>query len=225
MRRRLAVILVILTLGLCGCRAEDARNTVDQLRGTYARSEAATYYNGYYGVEIYVPQGWWVRQDAIVNLAEDRADTMERSQFVAEEYESGNAYIPLIRMSNEKNTAHDDNTVFQAYVEEYTGFSSVEEFADASAQVLSQSSDGYEYEVIERDRVFLQGLEFEMFTQEVTQDESVPYRCEYYIREIQEDTYLTIYVDYWPDSEKSVEDARRALQECFRIVQEYEQVA
>ena len=106
MRRRLAVILVILTLGLCGCRAEDARNTVDQLRGTYARSEAATYYNGYYGVEIYVPQGWWVRQDAIVNLAEDRADTMERSQFVAEEYESGNAYIPLIRMSNEKNPVY-----------------------------------------------------------------------------------------------------------------------
>ena len=53
----------------------------------------------------------------------------------------------------------------------------------------------------------------------------MPYRCEYYIREIQEDTYLTIYVDYWPDSEKSVEDARWALQECFRIVQEYEQMA
>ena len=225
MKRRLAIILVILTLGLCGCRAEEARNTVDQLRGTYARSEAVTYYNGNYGVEIYVPQGWWVRQDAIVNLAENRADTMDRSQFAAEEYESGNAYIPLIRMSNEKNTSHDDNAVFEAYVEEYAGFSSVEEFADVSAQALSESSNGYDYQVIDRDRVSLQGIEFEMFTQEVSQDNSMPYRCEYYIREIQEDTYLTIYVDYWPDSEKSVEDARWALQECFRIVQEYEQMA
>lgn len=225
MKMRLAAILVILMLGLCGCGAEDTRNTVDQLRGTYARSEAVTYYNGYYGVEIHVPQGWWVRQDAIANLAEKRADTMDRSQFATEEYESGNVYIPLIRMSNEKNTAHDDNTVFQAYVEEYTGFSSVEEFADVSAQVLSEPSDGYDYEVIERGQVFLQGLEFEMFMQEVTQDGSVPYRCEYYICEIQDDTYLTIYVDYWPDSEKSVDDARRALQECFRIAQEYEQAA
>ena len=128
-------------------------------------------------------------------------------------------------MSNEKNTSHDDNAVFEAYVEEYAGFSSVEEFADVSAQALSESSNGYDYQVIDRDRVSLQGIEFEMFTQEVSQDNSMPYRCEYYIREIQEDTYLTIYVDYWPDSEKSVEDARWALQECFRIVQEYEQMA
>lgn len=198
---------------------------MDQLRGTYARSEAVTYYNGYYGVEIYVPQGWWVRQDAIVNLAENGRTQWTRSQFAAEEYESGNAYIPLIRMSNEKNTSHDDNAVFEAYVEEYAGFSSVEEFADVSAQALSESSNGYDYQVIDRDRVSLQGIEFEMFTQEVSQDNSMPYRCEYYIREIQEDTYLTIYVDYWPDSEKSVEDARWALQECFRIVQEYEQMA
>lgn len=91
---------------------------------------------------------------------------------------------------------HDDNAGFEAYVEDTLGFSSVEEFADVSAQALSESSNGYDYQVIDRDRVSLQGIEFEMFTQEVSQDNSMPYRCEYYIREIQEDTYLTIYVDY-----------------------------
>ena len=225
MKKIFAAVLSAVILSLCGCSAEDARNAVDRFTGVYARSEAATYYNGYYGVEIYVPKGWWIREDAIANLALDRADTMDRSQFSAEEYESGNAFVPLIRMSNEKNTAHDDNVVFEAYVEEYHGFSSVEEFADVSAQVLSEPSDGYTYEVIERDRVSLQGLEFEMFTQEVTQDNSMPYRCEYYIREIQDDTYLTIYVDYWPDSERSRKDSHTALQECFRILQEREQAA
>ena len=223
MKKILAAVLTAVILGLCGCSAEDARNTVDRLTGVYARSEAATYYNGYYGLEIYVPKGWWVRQDAIENLTLDRADTMDRSKFSAEEYESGGAFVPLIRMSNEKNTAHDDNVVFETYVEEYQGFSSVEEFADVSAQVLSEPSYGYTYEVIERERVSLQGLEFEMFTQEVTQDNSVPYRCEYYIREIRDDTYLTIYVDYWPDSAKSREDSQTALHECFRVLQEKEQ--
>ena len=223
MKKILAAVLSAVILGLCGCSAENARNAADRFTGVYARSEAATYYNGYYGVEIYVPKGWWIREDAIVNLALDRADTMDRSQFSAEEYESGNAFIPLIRMSNEKDTAHDDNVVFEAYVEEYRGFSSVEEFVDVSAQVLSEPSDGYTYEVIERDRVSLQGLEFEMFIQEVTQDNSMPYRCEYYIREIQDDTYLTIYVDYWPDSERSRTDSHTALQECFRVLQEREQ--
>lgn len=184
------------------------------------KSQEQTLYNGYMGLTVVVPSGWYVETLSEVNLtATPEESATLGSMQIDIDYEDGGYYYDLVRLENRNSSSNDNHVVLELFAEDYAEvFPTLMEYVDACEYTYTGDlEDGYFGDLVSREEVQLNGATFQKLSVSVSHvDNDVPYIEDYYFANVG-GLYLTCYVNYWSDNPASKEEVEKSLEEAFEL--------
>ena len=161
-------------------------------------TEDTTYYNEYLGISYTLPAGWW--------LYSVREDNFTTTQGVTGDYTAldisrgdGYSYIDLISCANLQYSTRDNHVGVDLYAESVYGITTLEEYVSDSLDYLLEPYEDETYTLISEDAFSYSGKDFVVCYIEVGR-ESEPYEMLYAFCELNEDYFLTVNLNYWPEN-------------------------
>ena len=220
MKRFLLLLLVLVFLCSCGVADGIAEGINDALsefiEGTsessdgYAFEDYAEqmksdriYYNGYFGVKMTVPAGWWLYEEYPENFGDSATSASDPGAMDIMKDEIS-YYMQLLDCANLQysNKSNHIGVVFEA--EKLLDSSSVEDYLEYNAQYMS-NRDG-DYDLVSSSTVSVSGRDFVRQTFLVPQEDA-DYNEMVLTGELKDGYFLTIYVSYWPSNHEAEEYA------------------
>ena len=170
-----------------------------------SRTTEETYYNGYLGLTVTVPSGWYMSGRNEINLTADPADSRDFDRLDISAYDGGGGFLDLLTVESKLVSTNDDHAEFSIYAEDYVSvFPTLAEYIEVCSEYYAGDLGGNSFStLVGVEDVFVNGVAYTrmMFSIE-NPGNNAPYIEEHYVTQIGR-LYMTIYINYWSDSEKS----------------------
>jgi hypothetical protein len=179
-------------------------------------SAPVVYYNGAYGIQVTVPDGWFAETVNAANMTATPEESGDESKLELIPYEDSGSEVQLIELWNREKSEDKEHASLMMYVELYDGVDE-ETYLDAFKESYAGDFDGY-YSTFElRDEATIGGKAFTLlkFNTKLPDSDDTYYE-EYYIRQIEEGKFLIVMTTYWADNQVS-QDAAASILNCFTV--------
>ncbi|MFV0400266.1 MAG: hypothetical protein ACK5LX_06550 [Oscillospiraceae bacterium] len=194
--------------------AEDSSSSTAPL--PKATQEEKVYYNGATGLKLTVPEGYYISEldEGAMTETPEESDDMDSLPF--QELSQGYYSITLFNIANKGRSNHDDHAGMEGYLDYYIEYTMEDYLSDLEYNILYETED-YSYELVKKEEIDFHGKPTWYLEVETTyQEDSEPYLTQMFlVTELDTDTFLYFYADYWNDSEASKEAAEGMLFDCL----------
>lgn len=223
--KRLFAMLLTVTLLLSGCGMLEDFSGWD-LPGPDSNpptTSETTYYNGYTGVSVTIPAGYYVSYLSEINLTSSREESSNLNLLERFDYEDGGCSIDLASFASARDSGEDEHCEMDLFIDEYVGyFSTVEEYVAYLAESAIYSEGGFERTFVSGGSAQVNGVHFQTLSYEVYHpDNGTSIIIEdYYVAQVggrEDGLYLVAYVNYWADNRRSIDTARYMVENCFAL--------
>lgn len=183
--------------------------------------DGATYYNGYLGLAVTVPDGWYEEEINAYNLTKNPRDSADLYSLDLYDYGDGGYAIDLISMQNDTDSSADAHAELMLYADYYPGTDEEEYLGWISDYILDKADEEYYYEIEDIGGKTINGRRYTRFLAKVSfSDGSTPYYEEYYVSTVN-GAFFVAYINYWSDSRRSKAAAYSALESVFSLEDTY----
>ncbi|MDL2273497.1 hypothetical protein LJC34_03005 [Oscillospiraceae bacterium OttesenSCG-928-G22] len=224
MKKRIIALLLfaalMCTLTACNenspfTRPTDAPEETDKPSGDSGTPAAETYYNGFLGLSVEVPEDWRIEDIDDTTMTATADESKDIDAFNSTDFGDGGYGISLIDIWSRDESSDDDHVGLWLFVEDYRELEMEEEeyynYFDESYG--GESQNGFLSTLESREKVTVGGQQYVCFNYKVTHaDNKSAYYSDYYVRPIN-GVYFVMNVTYWEDSAVGIKDAERAVEE------------
>ena len=175
-------------------------------------SEVTVYHNSFLDFSYTVPRGWWLYNLNENNFNADPEETRDRVNLdfsYGEDAGMKYSYLGLIFFANLQFSNRDNHLGFSINAESLEGVETLGEYMNYFERYMLEPDEN-EYELLESDRVLINGLSYERRIFEVIREVD-NYRYLTFTRSAAQGYYLTIKVSYWPENPGAEEEILDAL--------------
>lgn len=180
-----------------------------------------TYYNGYLGLAVTVPNGWYEEEINTYNLTENPLESADLFSLDMYDYGDGGYAIELITLQNDPDSSADSHAELMLYADYYPGIDEEEYLGWVSDYITDKTDGDYFYELEDISGQTINGRRYTRFLAKVSfSDGTTPYYEEYYMSTVN-DTFFIAYINYWSDNRQSKSAAYSALEAAFSLGDAY----
>ena len=157
-----------------------------------------TYHNEYLGVSYTLPAGWWLYYLTEDNFTTERGVTGD-STLLDINRGDGYTYLDLISCANLQFSTRDNHVGVDLYAESVDGITELDEYVEDSLNYLLRPYEDETYNLISEDTFSYGGRDFVICYIGVER-ETEPYEMLYAFCALDNDYFLTINLNYWPEN-------------------------
>lgn len=220
MLRMLSALLAMLALAasMPGCAVMERVQPEPPGEDPYG---TATYYNGYLGLSVTVPDGWNEEEVNARNLTGNPEDSRDLSSLDMYDYGDGGYAIELMSIQNAGDSTLDDHAELMLYADYYPQ-TDEDEYLGWMPDFIEEQTDGeYTYVLEDVGERSVNGRLYTRFLAKVSfWNDTEPYYEEYYITMVN-GMFFVAYINYWSGSEQSKAAAYDALENAFSLGSDY----
>ncbi|MDL2233076.1 hypothetical protein LJC63_05790 [Ruminococcaceae bacterium OttesenSCG-928-L11] len=183
-------------------------------------SEDLVYYNGYTGLKITVPKGYYITYLNDVNLTRTEGESSSYLTLDWYDYGTGEMEMSLAGVQSQSSDSSMNHSEIDMFVVEHEDYSDTADFFEYYTEwMLRDGTDGFHSTMDETGTEVIKGRTFHKLIATVTHaDNNSDFTEEYYVTAVggeAENTYLIVYLNYWNNSKVSESSARFMLENCF----------
>ena len=210
-RRILPLILatvVVFTLFSCKTGAP----VVSGGASSEAPAEEMVYYNGVFGIEVKLLQGWLIETLNEINLTEAAEDSGVVEELDVIEYDGGGIGLELCEFWSRENSGEQEHAGIMLYIESMPDMS-IDAYTDSMAVIFEGDNSGYYVELLGISDETVGGNSYKKVSFKTTPPESSAVYIEnYYVTEVDTCTYLVVYTTWWAGNAIGQADAMKAVE-------------
>jgi hypothetical protein len=176
------------------------------------------YMNSFLGFSFTVPKGWWLYSINDVNFAEDASLTEDPDLLDISYGEDAGfeySYINLASLANLQDSSRDNHIGFDISAETLEGVDSIDEYMDYYETYILEP-DNNTYELLESKQIEINGVQYEARRVKVIREEKGNYHFLSLTRALDNNYYLTILTNYWPDNRNAERMIMETLTKAIR---------
>ena len=161
-------------------------------------TEDTTYYNEYLGFSYTMPAGWW-----LYTLSEDNFTTTQgvTGDYTLLDIVRGETYtyLNLISCANLQFSTRNNHVGVDLYAESVIGVDTLEGYVEDALDYILDPYEDETYDLISEDSFNYSGKEYAVLHINVNR-ESEPYEMLYAFCALNDDYFLTVNLNYWPEN-------------------------
>jgi len=184
--------------------------------------DTVTFYNGYLGISLTVPAGWWlysIDEDNFNDSAIYTASPSLLDIYYGEDgiYSDPYYYIYLANIGNLQYSSKSNHIGVEIYAEMIEGVETLDDYVAEYINYVLETYDSPPYTLLDTEQTILHGRVFQQSSFNADQ-EGRPFLASIMTCEVNDGYYLTFECSYWPENKSALESIRQFLEDGLEFL-------